>query len=648
MVAALWGAIGLPLEAFAHALLQTSEPAASAEVSTAPKVVTITFGEEPDVRLSTITVLDSSSQSVTAGRTTAVPGQPRELQVALRPLSRGVYTVAWRTVSSVDGHYATGAYAFGVGVSPGSEVVGQNAQIGTPPPSALAVAGRWLLFAGLIALLGAAVVGAVTFAVPPRAVIGLLPIAWVVAAIGTALVAEAQRADAGVSLSGLFSSSLGTSLTRRMVTIVIAAAAVAAVMVTRGAMRRSMLLLTAAAAAGAMLADVTASHAAAQSPVFFNDVAQWLHILAVGVWIGGLAALLVGVRGSPSDEKARAVRRFSAVAGVALVVVALSGIARAIIEVGAWDRLTATAFGKLIILKLALITILAVLGAINRYRNVPSAPRALRGLRRIGGTELMAAGAAILVASSLVNVAPPISAAASPSPPGQAAPLVVSGSDYGTTVRVRLEVSPGMAGFNTFVARVTDYDSGQPVQADGVSLSFSIPARPDLGSSTLSLSRSASGTYTARGANMSLDGEWRVTVLVARGAASAEVALRITPRPVPPKVDKVRLANGLTLYTIHLSGGRTVQDYLDPNRAGADEFHATFFDAKGNELPVTSASIAVTAPRGGAHALPIRRLEPGHFVADVTVGQGTYRFDIAGSTDSGEHISTHLDLTPGS
>src|SRR5207302_8316452 len=152
--------------------------------------------------------------------------------------------------------------------------------------------------------------------------------------------------------------------------------------------------------------------------------------------------------------------------------------------------------------KLALITVLAVLGAINRYRNVPSAPRALRGLRRIGGTELLAAGAAILVAASLVNVAPPISAAASPSTPGQTAPLVVSGSDYGTTVRIRLEVSPGMAGFNTFVARVTDYDSGQPVQADGVSLSLSIPARPDLGSSILSLSRSAPGTYTARGAHL--------------------------------------------------------------------------------------------------------------------------------------------------
>jgi hypothetical protein len=116
---------------------------------------------------------------------------------------------------------------------------------------------------------------------------------------------------------------------------------------------------------------------------------------------------------------------------------------------------------------------------------------------------------------------------------------------------------------------------------------------------------------------------------------------------VPTTIDTMRLPNGLTLYTIHLSGGRTVQDYLDPNRPGADEFHATFFDAKGNELPVTAATIAVTPSGGGAKVLPIRRLEPGHFVADVTVGQGRYRFDITGSTDSGEQLSTHLDLTPG-
>ena len=49
--------------------------------------------------------------------------------------------------------------------------------------------------------------------------------------------------------------------------------------------------------------------------------AQWAHFAAVGIWLGGLAALLLAVRGAPSATKAAAVRRFSSIAGVGLLVV---------------------------------------------------------------------------------------------------------------------------------------------------------------------------------------------------------------------------------------------------------------------------------------------------------------------------------------
>ena len=102
----------------AHALPQSSNPTPGATLSIPPATVTITFGERPDPKLSAINVLDSNGAPVTAGPTTASGSDPLTLEVPLRPLTGGVYTVAWRTVSAIDGHRATGSFAFGLGTTP--------------------------------------------------------------------------------------------------------------------------------------------------------------------------------------------------------------------------------------------------------------------------------------------------------------------------------------------------------------------------------------------------------------------------------------------------------------------------------------------------------------------------------------------------
>ena len=69
----------LPSAVSAHALPQSAIPAEGSEVQTAPALVEITFGETPDPRLSSITVVNGSGLSVDAGPTVAVSGHPLEL-----------------------------------------------------------------------------------------------------------------------------------------------------------------------------------------------------------------------------------------------------------------------------------------------------------------------------------------------------------------------------------------------------------------------------------------------------------------------------------------------------------------------------------------------------------------------------------------
>jgi copper transport protein len=654
LLAVLGVTLGSPLGARAHALRVASSPDADALLQAPPTQVSITFGEQPDPRISSIQVLDTGGHDHTSGRVQSAPGDARTLVVPVGKLADGVYTVAWRTLSAVDGHRAAGSFAFGAGVS-AAQLAGASAgaQGGSvtdtsPPPSPLAVAGRWLLFAGLIALVGAALVGSLVLVTLPGAVVVQALGGAVTAAVGTAMVVTAQAQDAGLGLGDLVSSSIGHAVLERVITAVTALTLALLAVRLHGGPRRMALLGAGAAAALAMLADVGNSHAAAGSWTTATVVLQWMHILAVGYWIGGLAALLLALRGSPSEDRTRAARRFSTGAGIALVVVLATGTIRAAVAIGSWGSVLSTSFGRIVLVKVGLITVLAGLGAVNRWRNLDRAPRALSGLRRVGSVELGVAAAAVLAAALLVNVAPPASAQATgPTGPPPLQPLTLTASDFATTVTVQLSVTPATAGFNTFTARVLDYDSGAVATGvSGVQLDFTLTQRPDIGGSNLRLASASDGNWTARGGNLSLDGVWSVTALVERGAASQDVSFTVPTRSTQ-KVDVSAVPGQPTLYTVHLDGGLKVQWYLDPQTAGHDTVHSTFFDAAGNGYPAAHGSLSSLPSGGTLVALPTRELEPGHYVGDGTLVAGRYRFDVIATGTDGRPVSAHIDITVG-
>lgn len=645
----------------AHSLPQSSSPSPGSSLAVAPTSVTITFGEKPDPKLSTIKVLNTIGTLVTSGPTVVDPADPKRLSVPLASLETGVYTVAWRTVSAVDGHLATGSFAFAVGgaalPSPPPGVVTPLSAGSAIGPSAVAILGRWLLFVGLVLLAGGAFIGSLV-ARPARTVArSLLPMAWLAAAVGTGIVMASQLSEADVDLAGVFDSSFGGVIVWRATPLVLAAPAIL-VAARRGGVDRLALIVIWAAAVLAMYADVIASHAATGSLAVLDVPVQLLHVAAVGLWLGGLAGLLVTMRGWTDEGSATAARRFSRVATVGIATVAITGVLRAISEVGTVDALVNTDFGRLVIAKAALFSILAGLGALNHFRNVPAAVRSPLGLRRVGSVELLVAATVLLLTATLVNIAPPSeaaaanpSASAATSPILSAAPVVVTGNDFGTSVRVRLEVTAASAGFDTFRATVTDYDTGAAVDASGLTLRFALPARTDIGTSRLDLTPAATGIFTGTGGNASVAGTWEVTAVVVNGVSSVEVPLRLTmPSDLPsvspspgPTID-VNAVPGLpTIYTVHLTAGRTVQVYLDPGTPGPNEVHATFFDSAGTELAIQSVTFGLSSVTGPLNVTP-RMLEPGHFVADTTLGAGTYTFSVSAPAPGGDTLSTQLDL----
>jgi methionine-rich copper-binding protein CopC len=76
--------------------------------------VTIWFSQNLEPAFSTMTVTDAAGQRVDLGNAQIPAGHPDTLQVGLKPLPRGTYTVSWHVVS-VDTHPTEGTFTFQVG-----------------------------------------------------------------------------------------------------------------------------------------------------------------------------------------------------------------------------------------------------------------------------------------------------------------------------------------------------------------------------------------------------------------------------------------------------------------------------------------------------------------------------------------------------
>jgi putative copper resistance protein D len=96
------------------------------------------------------------------------------------------------------------------------------------------------------------------------------------------------------------------------------------------------------------------------------------HLIAAGLWVGALLPLVLLLR-APTGTSGRyeAAKRFSTL-GVACVALLLpSGIVNAHYLVGSVPALIGTAYGQVLLLKLALVLTMLALAAMNRWRFVP-------------------------------------------------------------------------------------------------------------------------------------------------------------------------------------------------------------------------------------------------------------------------------------
>jgi copper transport protein len=627
--------VGTARAASAHAGFVSSDPANGAVLAEPPAAVTVTFTEPLDPGLSTLTLTDAGGATVITGDPT-VDGLTLTVPI-VEPVGDGVYTANWRVVSTEDGHVTAGAFSFGVGdvVAPadgGSEV----AAVG---PTPLSVASKAALYAGLMLLVAIAVVGLGAFGGRPRAVRPLGVAGGALGFAGAVGILVAEQQAVGAPMADLAASETGRPFVL-LVGFTLAAAGCAVLAAARPGWRR-LFWLAGAVAAGAMFVRTTTGHPAAASLPLLQETLQWVHFLAAGIWIGGLVLLAALLREDPSPP-APPVRRFSSLAVVAVSVVVLTGLARALSQLGGPGEVLDAlggAYGRTLAVKVLLVVGLIALGARNRRRSIPRlAEGDPTALRRLVRAEIVVALGVILATATLTGLSP---VSATPSVPTVPDPGTVTGSDFATTTRVELTVSPGTPGPNVFRALVLDYDSEEPATADEVTLRLRSVTRPDLAPVSVELTND-NDAWVGQGTDLSTAGTWSVTANVVSGADTVEIPLTfvtVSRGTIPPP--------GTSFGTTTFPEGVSMALHLDPATAGENVLHVDLVAPDGSPL-APGEVVVVATPADG----PPVRFAPqtgegrGTLAVPITLEAGTWTIDAVALTPDGRAFQADLFGVP--
>jgi copper transport protein len=549
-----------PTIASAHANLDRADPAPGTQLDQPPAQLQLWFSEAVDPSFSRVQLLNTKGDAVDKGDSHVVPTDPLSMAVSVpSDLPNGVYTVAWRTLSAVDGHTVNGAYPLIVGPMPAEGVPVAAASSEATFDVGTAV-GRWWFALAACAVFGILLSWQVIF----RPLFGrsnpaALPLAsararkvavisCVVLLIGTLYIAVAQAATAaGVPIWGAFGQPLVDLLSRGRFAALwwvrLGLVALALILLSWRGVRRWPGQVAMVAIGMALLTSSFNSHGAALlSGAYLGIAMDWFHFLGVAAWIGGLLSLAFilpevvhASQGTGDKVLAKAVARISNLALISVVVIIVTGIFQAWLEVGSWDGLISTAYGLSVTAKVGLLLLMLALGAFNLLVARPGLARmaasgssaAASGLaRRFTGSVRIevALGIVILVvAAILTGLSPARDELARRNSGDITGPVDKQVNANG--LNARIQITPNTLGVNRLAVQLPDTD---PSQVERVQLTLTY-LDSELGSQPVVLPESDAqpDTWQTTSPLLSQAGTWQAEMLVRRtGQDDARTALR--------------------------------------------------------------------------------------------------------------------------
>ena len=559
--------------ASAHASLVRSTPTSGAVVDEEPRQLRLEFSEPVESADDAIAVTAPNGQPLLDLQAQPDADERRVVAAALPAgLRPGTYVVRWQ-VLSIDGHPVRGEFrfAFGTETSPLGPATSATDPSG---PSAWSVIGRALSSAGSLAVVGLAAFPLLVM-LPARRRLSAkistplekesarrlrIPLAAALAAtlVGTVLVvldtvaqtrgAQSSGTSIGEVVTFLTGTRTGLFLSARIALLVV----VAVLLIPTGMRFPVKPGRVTAGLVASLLALVTismSSHAAAVPADTVVAIGfDVLHLVAAGLWAGGLLGLALGgipgaraVGGSNrravGDAAAALSSSFSVAAQLAMLAVLTTGGYLALLQISALEELAETAWGVALTIKIALWVTVLLFASANAIAFVPRlAERAAKAKRRLAASdelgsavrlELVVAGALIAIAAVMSATAPPAAVA---NPPASVAAhtdegRVTSATGEGAGYRTRVQVSrsgTGEASATVFRVQLTT----QGTRASSPSADALLRG-PDGVDRELSLQLVSEGEWVSQRLSVA-PGRYRFTARFLRAGETVAVPVSVT------------------------------------------------------------------------------------------------------------------------
>ena len=243
---------------------------------------------------------------------------------------------------------------------------------------------RWLGLLALAALTGGLVVDLLVL---PRSVAALAGAReslrrWTTAAVivliltwATDAIARARIMSGGDLVQATAALPLVLERTHFGAIWIARAVALALLLIVSASRAAAARALGLALSMGVALTSSLTGHAADFGDLSLSVLVDWLHALAALTWTGGLFALVLTMGRArdawPSELVGVAARRFSRLAGYCVLVVLVSGLYNAWVQVPSFAALWTTTYGGALAVKIVLALAIVAIGAVNRYRVLP-------------------------------------------------------------------------------------------------------------------------------------------------------------------------------------------------------------------------------------------------------------------------------------
>ncbi len=297
-------------------------------------------------------IVSQPTISLAGGRVIAAP---------LAPLARGAYTVRWHATSA-DSHTVSGVFTFGVR----AEAPVPTEAYGASGPTRTEHVVRWAYFVALALLIGGLGMRLLVLrGLPlPRALeqrLALLTGIGVVAVLEVGIAAFLLRADDALQLpfgdllyGDLSPISGGTRFGHAFVAMTLGYALVSALLFLAWLLDRTELLWGAFVVSLGFASGLSLSgHSAVdRGSSWLSQLADWVHLSAACLWLGGLLTLVVCVWPLAPELRRAAFLRFSRLATVLVGLLVVAGVYLSLLRLPQLSDLWTASYGRVLLVKL--------------------------------------------------------------------------------------------------------------------------------------------------------------------------------------------------------------------------------------------------------------------------------------------------------